>query len=157
MGVLALKWSFFRSAFPFLNPFAGSQPYYMSFSDWQYAFVNGMPLDQQRAAYDAQAVPESRVLGRGALWLDARIDFQRERPPLLIVAGENDHIIPAALNRVNFRRYRKSPSITEYKEFAGRNHYTIAAPGWEEVADFALSWAEQKQEATEAPALRRAV
>jgi len=157
MGVLTLKWSFFRGTFPVLNPFAGSRPYYISFSHWQYAFVNGMPLDQQRAAYDAQAVPESRVLSRGALWLDGRVDFQRQRPPLLIVAGENDRLMPAALNRANFRRYRKSPSITEYKEFPGRNHYTIAAPGWEEVADYALSWAEQKQEAAAAPPLRRAV
>ena len=127
----------------------------MSFKHWQYAFVNGMPLDQQLAAYDAQTVPESRVLSRGALWLDARVDFHRPRPPLLIVAGENDRLMPAALNRANFRRYRKAPSITEYKEFPGRNHYTIAAPGWEEVADYALSWAEQIQEASAAP-LRRA-
>ena len=155
LGVLTSKWSFFRGTFGVLNPFAGTRPYYMPFSNWQYAFVNGMPLDEQRAAYDAQAVPESRVLSRGALGLDARVDFKRDRPPLLIIAGGNDRLMPAALNRANFRAYRKSPSITEYKEFPGRTHYTIAASGWEEVADYALSWAEEKQEAASAP-LRRA-
>jgi len=29
----------------------------------------------------------------------------------------------------------------DYKEFAGRPHFTAGAPGWEEVADFALDWA----------------
>lgn len=154
MGVLTTKWSFFKGTFGVLNPLAGSRPYYMPFSHWQYCFVNGLPLDQQRAAYDAQCVPESRVLSRGALWLDGRVDFQRRRPPLLIVAGGSDRLMPAALNRANLRRYRNS--ITDYREFEGRNHFTIGAPGWEEVADYALSWAEEKQEAP-AGALQEAV
>jgi hypothetical protein len=31
--------------------------------------------------------------------------------------------------------------VTEYHEFEDRDHWTCAAPGWEEVADLALSWA----------------
>ena len=33
-----------------------------------------------------------------------------------------------------------SSAITEYKEFPGRPHFP-GAPGWEEVADYALAWA----------------
>jgi hypothetical protein len=29
----------------------------------------------------------------------------------------------------------------DYKEFAGRPHFTAGAPGWEAVADCALDWA----------------
>jgi hypothetical protein len=29
----------------------------------------------------------------------------------------------------------------EYKEYAGRPHFTAGAPGWEAVADDALDWA----------------
>jgi pimeloyl-ACP methyl ester carboxylesterase len=77
----------------------------------------------------------------------ARVEFARERAPLLLIGGEEDHIIPASLNRTNFRRYRKTPSTTEFKEFAGRSHYSvIAGPGWEQVADYALDWALRKAE-----------
>ena len=32
---------------------------------------------------------------------------------------------------------------TDYKEFEGRSHYSvIGGEGWEEVADYALDWAE---------------
>jgi hypothetical protein len=36
----------------------------MSFRHWQYTFVNGLPLEEQRAAYDTYVVPESRRLSR---------------------------------------------------------------------------------------------
>ena len=142
-GVLAPVWSFFRSTWPALNPFVpASRPYLMSFKHWQYTFVNGLPLAEQRRAYDAYVVPESRRLSRGGLSSAARIDFKRSHAPLLLIGGEKDNIMPAALNRVNHRRYAKSPSITEFKEFPGRTHYTvIGGQGWEQVADYALDWA----------------
>jgi hypothetical protein len=42
----------------------------------------------------------------------------------------------------NERKYDDSVSITEYEEFEGRPHFP-GAPGWEEVADFAIGWAER--------------
>jgi dienelactone hydrolase len=88
-------------------------------------------------------VPESRVVSRGGLTSAARVDFKKRRAPLLLIAGERDNIIPAALHCANHRRYRKSPSVTDFKEFAGRTHYTLIGGrhGWEEVADYAVAWA----------------
>jgi pimeloyl-ACP methyl ester carboxylesterase len=142
-GVLVPNWSFFRSTWPVLNPFVpASRPYLMSFEHWQYTFVNGLPLEEQRAAYDTYVVPESRRLSRGGLSSAARIDFKRPHAPLLLIGGEKDNIMPASLNRVNYQRYAKSPSITEFKECPGRTHYTvIGGQGWEQVADYALDWA----------------
>jgi hypothetical protein len=37
-----------------------------------------------------------------------------------------------------------SKSVTDYKEFPGRSHYTVGQDGWEEVADYALEWAVQQ-------------
>ncbi len=31
------------------------------------------------------------------------------------------------------------------REFPERTHYTLGQPGWEEVADFALSWARDER------------
>jgi pimeloyl-ACP methyl ester carboxylesterase len=140
-GVLTLQWSFLKSNWPTLNLLRpASRPYLMSFPAFQYAFVNGMPLDEQRAAYERHVVPESLRAARGALTSLARIDFEKARGPLLLVAGEIDHIIPAALNRSNVRRYRPLAGVTEFKEFAGRNHFLLAQDGWEEVADYCLEW-----------------
>jgi hypothetical protein len=36
-----------------------------------------------------------------------------------------------------------SKSVTDYKEFPGRSDYTVGQDGWEEVADYALEWAEE--------------
>jgi hypothetical protein len=38
------------------------------------------------------------------------------------------------------------PAITEYKEYLERTHYTLGQAGWEQFADFALSWAEARGE-----------
>ena len=143
-GVITLKWSFIRSLWPVVNPFiSASRPYYMPFESCQYTFVNDLPPAQQRAAYDADVVPESRRLGRGGLSRAARIDFKRRHAPLLLIAGEKDHIMPASLNRSNYERYKASGSITEFKEFPDRAHYSIigGSKNWEEVADYALEWA----------------
>jgi pimeloyl-ACP methyl ester carboxylesterase len=145
LGVLAREWSFFRGTWPVLNPFAGSRPYYMSFKHYQYAFGNDQTLTEQRAGYDLDIVPESRRLSRGALFLAAKVDFKRSHAPLLFIAGEKDRLMPASLNRANYERYkRKSSSLVEFKEFAGRGHYSIiGGEGWEDVADYALDWAQR--------------
>lgn len=147
MGVFTLKWSFLRSLWPVVNPFIpASRPYYMPFEDFQYTFGNDLPLEAQRAGYDADIVPESRRLSRGAVSKAARVDFKRPHAPLLLIAGEKDHIMPASLNRSNHRRYLAGPSGADFKEFPGRAHYSIlAGPNWEEVADYALDWAERAQ------------
>ena len=60
--------------------------------------------------------------------------------PLLFIAGGADHIMPPSVDRSNAKHY-KSSAITDYKEFDDRSHWTCAEPGWEQVADYALSWA----------------
>lgn len=141
-GVPPLEWSFFRGTWPIVNPFIpASRPYYMTFRQFQYTFGNNLTEAEQRAGYDRDIVPESRRLARGGLSRAARVDFRRRRRPLLLIGGSEDTIMPAAINRRNYRRY-SGPSVTEYKEFPGRSHYSvIAGKGWEEVADYALDWA----------------
>ena len=103
-----------------------------------------MPLSEQRAAYDRYVVPESRGVPTQSLTSAGKVDFKKAHPPLLITAGEKDHIIPASLNRTNYEKYRGSASITDFKEFPGRDHFVIGERGWQEVADFVLAWLEAK-------------
>ena len=115
----------------------------MSFKDWQYAFVNGMPLAEQKTAYENYAIPESKRVARGGLTKASRVDFAKTHAPLLIVSGSTDHIIPAHLNRRNFGRYKDHKYATDYKEFPGRNHFVLGQPTWKEDADYILKWIEQ--------------
>lgn len=46
--------------------------------------------------------------------------------------------------RENFKRYARSTAITEFKEFPKRSHLIATQDGWQEVAEYALSWAETK-------------
>lgn len=145
-GVVTLKWSFLRSLWPVVNPLIpASRPYLMSFDEFRYTFANNMTVEDGRAAYDALVVPESRALGRGALSSFAKVDFAKRRAPLLMIAGQEDHIMPSSLNRTNYEKYQKSPSITDFKEFPHRSHMILGQKGWEEVADYALDWAERAQ------------
>lgn len=138
-GVFTTEWSFVKANFPAINPFLLSQPVKMTFEHFQYAFVNTLPLDEQRAAYDRYVVPESRGVPTSSLGSAGKIDFNKPHRPLLITGGDKDHIIPASLNRSNHAKY-KGPSITDFKEFAGRDHFLIGSRGWQEIADYCLEW-----------------
>jgi pimeloyl-ACP methyl ester carboxylesterase len=138
-GVFTTEWSFIKSNSPAINPLLVNQPALMTFEQFQYAFVNTLPLDEQRAAYDRYVVPESRRVPLSSLGPAGKVDFGRPRRPLLITAGEKDHIIPASLNRANYKKYR-GPSVTDFREFAGRDHFLIGSRGWQEIADTCLGW-----------------
>src|SRR5262249_44322162 len=41
--------------------------------------------------------------------------------------------MPPSVNRSKARHCKRSPALSEYFEFGGRDHWTCAAPGWEAV------------------------
>jgi hypothetical protein len=53
--------------------------------------------------------------------------------------------VQASVSRAAAKRLGKSKAVVgyvvDYKEFAGRPHFTAGAPRWEAVADYALDWA----------------
>jgi pimeloyl-ACP methyl ester carboxylesterase len=148
-GVLGLPLSSIRAAFPGLrNPATARSTVALTPQQWHYGFTNTMDAEQSRIAYDRYQVPST---GR-PLWQAALANFvpksalkvnlrNNRRAPLLFIAGGADHVAPASTNRENVKRYSRSTAVTDYKEFAGRPHFTCGAPGWEAVADYALAWA----------------
>ena len=112
----------------------------MSFREWQYAFTNGMPFDQQKEAYYRFLTPESKLVVRDAITDAAKIDFKRPHVPLLFIAGSIDHFIPSSLNFSNYKKYTAKFSKKSYKEFEGRNHYVLGQPNWQEIANYILNW-----------------
>ena len=63
------------------------------------------------------------------------------RGPLLLIAGGEDHTVPAVSTRAAYHIQKKTGALTELKEYIDRSHYTFAQEGWEEVADYSLDWA----------------
>lgn len=44
-----------------------------------------------------------------------------------------------------YNKQKHAKSLTEFKLYPDRSHYLCAEPGWEEVADYALDWAERNK------------
>lgn len=130
----------------FLTPW--KKTFLMNPKEFKYGFVHNMPKAEQEQAYREHVVPEtSRIFFQAAAApfsakTPAAVNYNNgDRGPLLMIAGEVDRIIPAKMVRKNFGFYNQnSGAVTEYKEFAGRSHWIIAEPGWEEVAEYMESW-----------------
>ncbi len=151
-----------RSLFPALrNPANRRRAVGFTPEEFHYAFTNTLSAEESRAVWERYAIPApgrwvwdygliaNFKPGHQETW----VDFATDRAPLLFIAGEADHIMPPSVNRSNAKHWRKSPAVTEFFEFAGRDHWTCAAPGWEKVADYALDWALEQASKTEpAPA-----
>jgi pimeloyl-ACP methyl ester carboxylesterase len=140
-GVYTFKFSFLKAGWNALGFFTSTrQSYLMSFKNWQYAFTNGMTEAEQKDSYYRFTIPESKLIVRDTITSAASIDFERPHAPLLITSGSDDNSIPASLNYSNYRKYKHTSSITDYREFAGRNHFVLGQSTWQEDAHFILNW-----------------
>ncbi len=126
------------------NPLNRGKAVPFSEKHFKYAFGNTMSEDESRRAWERYAVPAAaRVLFEGAMAnLNRKTPFKvdwngTDRAPMLFIGGGEDHVIPAKVSRKIAAKYGGS----DYKEFPARSHFTAGEAGWEEVADFALSWA----------------
>jgi pimeloyl-ACP methyl ester carboxylesterase len=130
-----------------LIPFGWRKVVRWTFAEFRYAFVHTMRLDEARAIWDAQIVPDSGrpFFEAGFSMFDrtspAQVDFANpDRAPLLFVAGEADRAMPIGVVRGQYRAHRASPARTDLRSFPGRTHWLIAQHGWEEVAAGCLDW-----------------
>jgi pimeloyl-ACP methyl ester carboxylesterase len=139
-GIITTEWSFWKSNFPVINYLKGNSVFEPNKKWFHYTFCNTMSQEESDIVFDEFVVPESRNIPRGTLKSFAKIDMKKPHSPLLFIAGEKDHIVPASLNLKNFEAYKDTNSIKEYKEFKGRGHYSCGAPEWQEVADYILNW-----------------
>ena len=145
-GMLFVSWSFLKSQWPVLNPFKdGATPVVLTREEFAYALANQQSDEMISASFASQIIPESRKVAKDTLTDAGVIDLTKPRGPLLMIAGEKDHIIPAAMNYKNFELYRNTPGYTEFRMFEGRDHWGIAGAGWEELAAATLAWIEARQ------------
>ena len=149
-GVRAMTRTALRAAFPVLhNP--GNRHRAVGFTPKQFhrAFTTTLDEADSQAIYDRYHIPAPG----GWVWDGALanitpghqntwVDYDKpDRAPLLFIAGGQDQIVPAEVNKENAERYQHSGAHTDYMEFGTRDHFTIGAPGWEKIANAARMWA----------------
>ena len=147
-GFPALAWSVVRGLMPVLGkPWTVNRTVLLSPRQFRYAFTNTLTEEESGRVYDEFVIPApARPLWQAATHMvvnsgDSKIDYAKpDRAPLLFIAGDADHVVPASVNRKNAKRYKSG--VVDLKEYPGRTHYTVGQDGWEEVADYALGWAE---------------
>jgi pimeloyl-ACP methyl ester carboxylesterase len=150
-GIKLLPVSSLKSALPGVkNPLSRNKTNTLTPEQFHYAFTNTMTEEESEKVRERYAVPGSnRALFQGATanftpHAATTVDVNNShRAPLLLITGELDHVAPPALVKKILKMYRRSTSVTEYKEFPGRTHFIVGQDGWEEVADYALNWAEE--------------
>ncbi|MBC6493900.1 alpha/beta hydrolase [Microbacterium sp. 4-7] len=151
-GVTALPLSTLWTGTPILsNPFGinGAKP--LSKRHFHFTFGNDLPRAASDALWEEYAVNSyNKVFFEGVTSVlnekggVTHVDYARaDRAPLLVITGEIDHVVPPAIGRAIVKKYHSSGStaIVEYKEYAGRTHRLVSQDGWEEIADYALTWA----------------
>lgn len=134
-----------RSALPILSAWRGWRRILsMSFKSFSKTFANTLPSKEQQTIYEQQIVPApGRIYFQAALGIGNVVHFNNpKRPPLLLVGAEEDRTVTASMVRAMHRRHSRAPSSTDMMIFPSRSHWLIAEPGWEEVAEKALDWAE---------------
>lgn len=149
-GIIFLPFSTLRVTFPALrNPANNHRAVPLTPEQFHYAFTNNLSAEESLRVYETYAVPGPEHVLFQAAFANFRpnatttVDFaNRNRAPLLLVAGENDHVSPPAVVQANYKLYLNSGTLADYKEFPGRTHFVLGQQGWEEVADFAINWAE---------------
>ena len=159
-GVRTLPLSQAKAGFPVLkNPANRHRAVALTPEEFHYAFTNTLSEEESAAVYERYHVPApGRFVWDGVLANftpgrhDSYVNFRNDdRAPLLLIAGEEDHLEPLALQSSTAKHYKKSAATTELKTFPGRSHYIIGQPGWEDVADHALSWATEHAAARREP------
>jgi pimeloyl-ACP methyl ester carboxylesterase len=142
-GIILLPLSTLRAGFPGLkNPFNRNGLARLSPKQFRWRFTNTLSQEDSDRIYNEQYVPGTNRAFFDSLGSAAGINFSNpQRAPLLVIAGEQDHISPPALNRKVLKIQSQSPSVTELKEYAGRTHFMAGMDSWEEIADDVLNWA----------------
>ena len=162
-GVKRVPLSQIKATFPVLkNPANRHKAVGLTLEQWHYAFTNTFSEEESKRLYERYHVPASGAIFWGSALAnihpgpdDTHVNYKNDdRAPLLFISGDKDHLMPPSLQQSNAKHYKAEGLITEVKEFAGP-HLLPAKEGWEEVADYALAWAERARGAHRRASERR--
>lgn len=152
-GVPELPLSALKATLPVVgNPLNFNRAISLTESQFRFGFTNAVPEQEARDLYARYAMPApARPLFQAATATfnpksATKVNVENaSRGPLLLIAGSADNTVPPVLVKSTLRVYRKSPAVTEYKEFPNRGHSLVIDSGWRELAEYILSWLHSKE------------
>ncbi len=147
-GVLPLPISALRSGSPVLrNPRNKHRAIPLTYEQFRYSFANAVDEDEAKRLYETYSVPgPGEPIFQAASanfnpWTEAKVDTKNpKRGPLLIVSGEKDHTVPAAIAKASYKKERTNEGVTEFATVPGRGHALTIDSGWRDVAEIALAF-----------------
>jgi non-heme chloroperoxidase len=118
---------------------------------FRYGFANAVPEQESAELFERWTIPSpakplfETALANFTARSPAKVNTtNKERGPLLLIAGGRDHTVPAAITTSTRKLYHKSPAITDFREFPDRGHSLTIDHGWREIAQNALDWLRQR-------------
>jgi pimeloyl-ACP methyl ester carboxylesterase len=148
-GVLPLPISTIRVSAPILiNPLNRGRAITLSFDQFRYGWTNAIESDDEaKRLYDEfhVAAPGIALIQMANANLnpftEAKVDTKNpDRGSLLIIDGEKDHTVPLAIANASYKRQKRNPGVTEFKQIPNRGHSLTIDSGWREVAETTLDF-----------------
>jgi pimeloyl-ACP methyl ester carboxylesterase len=147
-GVLPLPYSTLKVSAPILrNPLNRGRAITLTFDQFKYGWANALDEEEARRLYDTYHVAAPGValmqMANANLnpFTEAKVDTKnRERGPLLIIEGDDDHTVHPAIAKAAYKRQRRNEGVTELRTISNRGHALTIDSGWREVAQTALDF-----------------
>ncbi len=142
-GIPSLKYSVLKS---FIGVLAGGRfwrkSFRFSYDTAVYATMHKMSVNERKMAYDRMVYESGLVALQIGLWLldvhrASRVEEDKIKCPVLVVAGSEDRITPAQVVKKVAEKYK---TVSTYKKFENHAHWVIGERGWEEIADYVSDW-----------------
>ncbi len=152
-GVRELPLSALKASFPVLrNPLNMKRAVSLTEKQFRYAFTNAVPEQEATELYARYAMPApGRPLFQAATAMlnpnaATKVNVANAtRGPLLLISGSSDNTVPPVLVTSTLKVHRKSPAVTDFKNFAGRGHSLTIDSGWRDIAEHCLTWLHTRQ------------
>ena len=147
-GVRPLPFAQIRSGLPVLSrPGNKKRAVSLTKKQFRYGFGNALLEKESDELFEKWTIPgPGRPLFEASAanfkkTSPAAVDTRRnDRGPLLIIAGGQDHTVPAVVATAAYKLYAGSGATTDFHEFPDRGHSLVLDHGWREVADATLDW-----------------
>jgi pimeloyl-ACP methyl ester carboxylesterase len=147
-GVKPLPFAQIRSGLPVLSrPGNKGKAVSLTKDQFRYGFGNAVSEKESGELYDTWTIPgpgkplfEASAANFTKVSPAAVDTRKRDRGPLLIVGGGQDHTVPEVVAKAAYKLYAGSGAVTDYQSFPDRGHSLVLDHGWREIADFTLAW-----------------
>jgi pimeloyl-ACP methyl ester carboxylesterase len=113
-----------------------------TFKEAVYSMLHLLPPEKQKHTYARFVYESGRAAFEIGFWLldtkkATQVNEKKVTCPLLVIAGAEDRITPAAVVR---KVHEKYGDLSTFRELSGHAHWVVGEPGWEDVTELIHEW-----------------